>query len=194
MRAFGEQDTRQFSMSIDYKAAAEKHKQYEIDLLTMNYKVKDKESLEGQVIDGMFKALFGSEGLQERITTLDKLVIQSTGNDPKLLARALDGIESGKDLISQDKGFGKTRDALGKESNVLVLVNGPQMVLDVVGMLKDVPLLGDGLKMLPFNFSLKPPASFSGFSLSTEAQGLRMKVFVPVEQPKAILQIFAPGT
>jgi hypothetical protein len=61
-------------------------------------------------------------------------------------------------------------------------------------VLKDVPFIGDGLKLAPFNFSLKPAPSFAGFSLSTEPQGLRIKGFIPVDQPKAMLQIFQPGT
>jgi hypothetical protein len=110
-----------------------------------------------------------------------------------MLERLLEGIDSGKDVTGLDKAFGKTRDALGKESNLVLMVNAPQLVLEFVGLFKDLPFIGEGLKALPFNFSLKPPASYGGFSLSTEGQGLRIKGFVPVEQPKAILQIFAPG-
>jgi hypothetical protein len=192
MKSMGETDNPLFTISMDYKTGAEKYKQYEIDMLTVKFKVKDAESVQGQLMDAMFKKLFGADGLQERVTTLDKLVVQATG-DPKLLERMLEGIDSGKDVTGLDKSFGKTRDALGKESNLLMMVNAPQVVLDFVGLLKDIPFIGEGLKALPFNFSLKPPASFGGFSLSTEGQGLRIKAFVPVEQPKAMLQIFAPG-
>jgi hypothetical protein len=159
----------------------------------MKFKVKDPESEAGRLMDAMFKRLFGAEGLQERITTLDKLVIQAAGNDPKLLQRMLDGIDSGKDVIGLDTAFGKTRDVLGKESNLMFMINAPQMVLEFVGLLKEIPILGDLIRAAPYNFSLKPPSSFSGFSLSTESQGLRVKAFIPVEQPKSILQIFAPG-
>jgi hypothetical protein len=193
MKAMGETENPIFNISMDYKAAADKYKQHEIDTLTVKFKVKDTESIEGQLMDAMFKKLFGADGLQERLTTLDKLVIQATSNDRKLLERILEGIDSGKDVAGLDKSFGKTRDALGKESNLLLMINAPQFVLDFVSLLKDVPFIGEGLKALPFNFSLKPPSSFAGFSLSTEGQGLRIKAFVPVEQPKAMLQIFAPG-
>ncbi len=192
-RAMGETDSKLFTMSMEHKAAAEKYKEHVIDLVTMKFKVKDKESLEGQLVDAMFKKLFGDDGLQERVTTLDKLSVTVTGNDPKLLPRVLDGIADSKDVIGLDKSFGKTRDALGKEANVVFMVNAPQIVVEFVGMLKDVPLLGDAIKAAPFNFSLKPPSSFAGVSFATEAQGLRLKAFVPVEQPKALLQIFAPG-
>ena len=105
----------------------------------------------------------------------------------------LEGIDSGKDVTGLDKAFGKTRDALARESNLMLMLNAPQLVLEFVGMLKDVPFIGEGLKALPFNFALKPPPSFAGVSFSTEGQGLRVRAFVPVEQPKALLQIFMPG-
>jgi hypothetical protein len=192
-RALGESDNPLFTMTMTYKAAAEKYKEHVVDLATMKFKVKDAESEMGKVIDAMFKGIFGGDSMQERITTLDKLSVAVTGSDPKLLERTLDGIADSKDVAGLEKSFGKTRDALGKEANLVFLVNAPQMVLEFVTVLKDVPFIGDGLKMLPFNFSLKPPSSFAGFSLTTEAQGLRFKGFVPVEQPKAMLQIFAPG-
>jgi hypothetical protein len=192
-KALGESDNKVFTQSMDYKAAAEKYKEHVIDLVTIKFKVKDTESIEGQLMDAMLKKFFGGDGLQERLTTFDKLSITVTGNDPKLLERTLEGIADSKDVAGLDKAFGKTRDALGKEANALFMVNAPQIVLDFVGLLKDVPFLGEAIKGAPFNFSLKPPSSFAGVSLATEAQGLRVKAFVPVEQPKAILQIFAPG-
>lgn len=192
-KALGESENPLFTMTMDYKAAAEKYKDFSIDLVTMKFKAKDAESELGKVMDAMFRALFGGEGMEERITTLDKLSIAVTGNDPKLLERTLDGIADSKDIAGLDKAFGKTRDALGKDANLVFMINVPQIVLEFVTVLKDVPFIGDGLKLAPFNFALKPAPSFAGFSLSTEPQGLRLKGFVPVDQPKAMLQIFAPG-
>jgi hypothetical protein len=193
IQAFGEIENPAFTQSLEFKAGAEKHKKHVIDLITISFKVKNPDTEEGRIISGMMRMFFGGDALQERMTTLDKLNIQVTGNDPKLMHNLLDSFESGEGVVGLEKSFGKTRDALGKEANFVLMMNFPQIVVDVVGLLKDVPLIGEALKIAPFNFSLKPPASYSGFSVTSEPQGLRLKGFVPVEQPRGILQIFLPG-
>ena len=46
---------------------------------------------------------------------------------------------------------------------------------------------------VPFNFGVQPEVSFAGFTAGTEPQGVRLQVFVPVAQPKGVLQIFGQG-
>ena len=73
------------------------------------------------------------------------------------------------------------------------MVDVPRLIVDGANMIKRVPLIGDALSAAPFNFALDPPASYGGISLGTEKQALRIKAFVPVQQPKGIIQLFAPG-
>jgi hypothetical protein len=192
MGAFGAMDNPLYTQSLEFKAGAEKYKKQVIDIINISFKLKNSDSEEGKLLGGMFRRFFGGEVLQERVTAVENLLVQVTGNDPKLIQNLLDSFESGE-TVGKEKAFVKTRDALGKEANLVVMVNAPQIVVDFVALLKDVPLIGEALKLAPFNFSLKPPASYAGFSLSTEPQGMRLRAFVPVEQPRGILQIFVPG-
>jgi hypothetical protein len=79
---------------------------------------------------------------------------------------------------------------LGEQANLVVLLNVPRLVVDAVGLVRDVPPFDMLLARAPFNFGAQPAVSYAGFSLATEAQAVRLHLFVPVEQPKGVLQIF----
>jgi len=47
-----------------------------------------------------------------------------------------------------------------------------------------------GLAQAPFNFGARPAVSYTGVAIATEPQALRLQLYVPVERPKGVLQIF----
>ncbi|MBI3468583.1 MAG: hypothetical protein HY000_36740 [Planctomycetes bacterium] len=69
----------------------------------------------------------------------------------------------------------------------------PQLIVDGVRTVRDLPPFNMILGQLPFNFGAQPAASYGGLSVATESRGLRAHLFVPVGQPKGVMQIFVPG-
>lgn len=189
--ASGETKTPLFSMSFDLKPDAEKYKQHSIDVMAMKFKFLGEG--EFAALSGLYDFLFGGETLQTRSTSVGSLFVQATGNDASQMRKVLDGVTEGEGVVALEDAFGKARDKLGEEANLMLLIDGPRMVTDTVGMLSRVEPIATGLRAAPFNFAAKQAASYAGLSLSAEPQSLRLKAFVPVEQSRGMLKIFAPG-
>ncbi len=185
-----EQKSPLFTQKLEFKPKAETYQNHSVDLLTSNFEFADVTD-EGQRIgQKLIEKMFGGTQLLIRFTSLEGLSLQVGANDPKYLHQAIDGLGSGEGVLGLEEAFAKTRDELGEDVNLVVLLNAPQLVVDVVAVLKDIPPFSMGLARAPFNFGARPAVSFSGLSLKTEPQALRLQLYVPVEQPKGILQIF----
>lgn len=182
-----------FTQTTELKEKAETYKNRPVDLQTTRVKFDAGANTDLAIIDGFFKRFFGEDGLQTRITAIEGMLIQASGNDPKYLARVVDAIESGEGVLGLNEAFAKTRDKLGKEANFIFLFNVPQVIVDFVRAFRDIPPLDMVLGQLPFNFDATPAASYGGFSIGTESTGVRVHVYVPVSQPKGVLGIFGQG-
>jgi hypothetical protein len=196
LQAVGETKTPQnkttlFSMDFDLKENAEQYREHQIDLINMTFKFLGEGDF--AVLSTFYEKFFGGEVFQTRMTTLGTLLVESTGNDASSIRKLIDGASSGEGVVALEDVYGRTRDKLADKSNAIILVDGPQLVVDAVKMISTIEPLAIGLRAAPFNFSIKPPPSYSGLTLGAEPNGLRLKAFVPVEQPRGILQIFAPG-
>ncbi len=182
-----------FTQTTEYKEKAETYKNRAVDIQTTRFKFNPGENADLAILDGFFKRFLGEDGLQTRITDLEGVLIEVTGNDPKYLARVVDGLESGEGVLGLNEAFAKTRDKLGKEANFIVMLNVPQIIVDAVKAFRDIPPLDMVLGQLPFNFDATPAASFGGISIGTQPTGLRIHIYVPVSQPKGVLAIFGQG-
>jgi hypothetical protein len=191
--AFGHAKTPIFEQQVEYKAAAEKYKDHVIDILSLKYTYPETNKPEIVLAQGIIKKLFGNEGLQTRLALVDDILLEVTGSDPKHMQQTLDSIASGQGVLALEKAYSQTRDKLGEQANVVMLLNVPQLIIDSVNVVRDIEPFGTLLAAAPFNFGLQPPASFSGLSIGAEKNGLRVRVFVPVEQPQNVLKIFMPG-
>lgn len=185
-----EEKSALFSQKLDFKPNAETYQNHSVDLLTTNFEFADVTD-EGQRIgQKLIEKMFGGPQMLVRFTSLEGLSLQVGANDPKHLHKAIDGLGSGEGVLGLEDAFAKTRDELGEDVNLIVLLNAPQLVVDAVALLRDIPPFSAGLAKAPFNFGARPAVSFAGVSLITEPQALRLQLYVPVEQPKGILQIF----
>lgn len=181
--------TPAFSQSTEYKEQAETFKDRPVDLSTQKFTVGG-EDMQAQISRAMLQRFFGGEGLQTRIIALEGIMAAASGNEPRFLQQLVEGLESGEGVLGLDSSFSTTRDHLAADANLVVLFNLPQFVLDAIKTFREVPPFDAVLRMLPFNFGLQPASSFAGLSIGAEPQALRVRVFVPVGQPRGMLQIF----
>jgi hypothetical protein len=190
LAAMGEVKTPIFTQSSEYREEAEDYKERPVDLQTMKFELAKTDDVGLQIAQKFLERLFGGNALQTRISALEGLLVQSSGNDSKYLHRLVDVLESGEDVLGLNEAFANTRDELPEQANLLVMLNVPQLIVDFVKILREIPPIDGFIAQAPFNFGAQPAASFAGVSLGTEYQGLRLQVFVPIEQPKGVMQIF----
>ena len=191
MKSIGELKSPVFSMKYDFKEAAETYKAHNIDLMTMKFELGDSEP--AALLKDFYARLFGGDEFQSRIATVGSILVQSTGNNTNRIREVLDGLSSGEGIVALEEPFGKTRDKLAEESNLLLMIDAPRLIVSAVNMIRDVEPFAAGLRTAPFNFGIQPPASYSGLSVGVEPQGLRGKAFIPIEQPRWIMRIFIPA-
>ncbi|HUY92280.1 MAG TPA: hypothetical protein VMV10_26300 [Pirellulales bacterium] len=185
-----EAKTPSYNQTTELKANAETCQGRPVDLLTTRFAFNDVTE-QGQKISQKFiEKIFGGQSLETRITTIEGFSVQAVGNDPKYLQQTLDGLTSGEGVLGLDEAFSKTRDQLGDEANLIVLLNAPRFVVDIVGMIRDIPPFDMLLARAPFNFGYQPPVSYAGLAVGAEPQALRLQLYIPVEQPKGVLSIF----
>lgn len=188
--AANQQDTPLFSQSVELKAGAESYQNHAIDLLTTHYKYKEVAD-PGQAIGQKFmEKMFGGESVETRLTALEGMVVKAGGNDPKYLHSAIDGLQTGEKVLGLDDAYAITRDQLAEKANVVVMLNAPRLVIDLISMARSIPPLDVALAAAPLNLGAQPATSYAGFSLGTQPQALRIDAFIPVSQPRGILQIF----
>jgi hypothetical protein len=190
MQQAAEATTPGYQQSAEFRAGAETYQGQPVDLLTTRFQFKDTADQEQQIGQKLIQKIFGGDSFQTRLTVLEGLAVSASGNDPKYLRQTIDGLSSGEGVLGLDEAFAKTRDHLGDEANLLVLLNVPRLVVDIVGLIRDVPPFDMLLARAPFNFGVQPATSYAGIAVAAQPQALRLQLFVPVEQPKGVLQIF----
>ncbi len=192
MGAVGTIKTPFMDQTTTYKSNAETYKGKAIDLLITKFSFGGGE--QADLVRSMIKAMFGGESRYEaRLTTVENLLVQVGGNDPKVIQQVLDNMESGEGVVGLQDTFAKTRDRLADKANLIGMLDLPWLTVDGLNMVRNVPPFGDLIGIAPFNLAAKPAPSYTGFSLGAEPHAVRAKLFVPIEQPKGILQIFVPG-
>ena len=185
-----EAKTPYYSQSTEFKPNVETYQGRPVDLLTLRFKFNDVTDQGQQIGQKMMQKLFGGDTQQTRLTTLEGFAVQTSGNDPKYLHQTIDGLTSGEGVLGLDDAFAKTRDHLGEEANLIVLLNAPRLVVEAVGLIRDIAPFDMLLAQAPFNFGYQPATSYAGLAVGAEPQALRVQLYIPVEQPKGVLSIF----
>ena len=185
-----EAKTPGYDQSAEFRAGAETYQGRPVDLLTTRFAFKDTADQGQQIGQKMIQKIFGGTSLETRMTAIEGLAVHAGGNDPKYLQQTVDGLSSGEGVLGLDEAFAKTRDHLGEEANLLILLNVPRLVVDVVGLIRDIPPFDMLLAQAPFNFGVQPATSYAGVAIAAQPQALRVQLYIPVEQPKGVLQIF----
>jgi hypothetical protein len=188
--AANQQDTPLFSQSVERQADAEKYQDRPVDLLTTHVKFKDVADPGQQIGQKFLEKLFGGLEMQTRLTTVEGMVVQAGGNDPKYLHSALDALQSGEKIVGLDEAYAAARDQLAEKANVIFLLNAPRLIIDLISLFRTIPPLDMVLAQAPINLGAQPATSYAGFSLGTQPQAVRLDAFIPVSQPQGVLRIF----
>ncbi|HEV3344646.1 MAG TPA: hypothetical protein VG125_29995 [Pirellulales bacterium] len=188
--AANQQDTPLFSQSVERQADAEKYQDRPVDLLTTHVKFKDVADPGQQIGQKFLEKLFGGSELQTRLTTVEGMVVQAGGNDPKYLHAAMDALQSGEKVVGLDEAYAVTRDQLAEKANVVALINAPRLIIDLISLFRTIPPIDMLLAQAPINLGAQPATSYAGISLGTQPQGVRLDAFIPVTQPQGVLRIF----
>ena len=192
-QAAGQASTPFYEQKIELQSNAENYQNHSVDVATTTFEFKEVKD-EGQRIgQKLLQKLFGGLKMVTRFTSLEGLSLQVAGNDPKYLHETIDSLGSGERVLGLEEAFAKTRDQLGEQANLIALINVPRLIVDIVGLIRDIPPFDMALAQAPFNFGAQPAVSFAGFSLATESHAVRLQLFIPVEQPKGVMQIFGQG-
>ncbi|HUY31245.1 MAG TPA: hypothetical protein VMV69_00585 [Pirellulales bacterium] len=191
--AQGRNSTPVLTQTVEYQEGAETYQDRPVDLLTVKIEMAKVDDPGLLIVQQFLRSFFGGDALQRRITALEGLLVEASGNDPKFLHQAVNALDTGKDVLGLDEAFAKTRDQLAERANVIALLNVPRLIVDLVKLLREVPAIAPNLAQVPFNFGFQPEVSFAGLTVGTEAQGLRLRIFVPLAQPKGVLRIFGQG-
>lgn len=189
----GEVRTATFSERIEYQPAAETLDGRPVDVAIRHFVAGSGHDEQTQVVKALMERFYGGNSLQTRFTVLEGVLAEATGNDPRFLRQLVASLASGEDLLGLDTNFADCRDALAPQANLLVMLNLPQLLLDAVRMLREVPPFNVVFAQLPFNFNVQPGSSYAGLSLTAEDQALRLHLYVPAAQPRGLMQIFATG-
>ncbi|HVW38813.1 MAG TPA: hypothetical protein VHB99_15970 [Pirellulales bacterium] len=185
-----EAKTPGYDQSAEFRAGAETYQGRPVDLLTTRFAFKDTADQGQQIGQKMIQKIFGGTSLETRMTAIEGLAVHAGGNDPKYLQQTVEALSSGEGVLGLDDAFAKTRDHLGDEANLLILLNVPRLVVDIVGLIRDIPPFDMLLAQAPFNFGVQPAISYAGIAIAAQPQALRVQLYIPVEQPKGVLQIF----
>lgn len=182
-----------FKQSVEFKEKAETYKDRPIDVMTTTFEMKANND-EGAVIgQRLITKLFGGTTLATRMELLEGLLVQVTSNDPKNLQNLVDGLESGEGVAGLDEAFTATRDQLAEQANLVFMINVPRFVSDGINLIRDIPPFDMLLANAPINVGAQPAVSYGGVTVGAEPQGLQVQLFVPIGQPKGVMQIFGQG-
>ncbi len=132
-------------------------------------------------VGDFYKLFFGEEGMLTRLAYTDQHVVQTMGGGLEAMQTVLKRLEQ-IPAPTQDAAFNTTRNALSKKANLIALVDLPGFLSRAARL-----LLGSGLVPVPLDvdsISVPEKPSYLGFSVATQAQGVRFKVYLPAEQAK----------
>ena len=176
-----------FKQITKLEADKETYGSNKADLVTMKFEPgDDADPATAGMVENLMNLAFGEEGLTQRFVYLPEMVVQTMGGGKSLMQQTLDAI--------QKKGAGSSaiaasRTQLGKTSNLLILIDLPNLAISVGKALSQSGTLESfGVPEDLFSDTTSPE-SYIGFSAATEPQALRMTTVVPIEQVQGIVKL-----
>ena len=185
MQSFETQGVKQ---TFEIKNDAEKYGKNSADVTTVKIEMVDQENpFVAQIMERMTTAMFGPDGMTTRSVYLKDKIIQTVGGGEQAMKDALTGLDQ-KTSEASKSSLQQTRAKLGAKANLVVLFDPTNTVAKIVDLLAQsqavpIPLDAEQVK------GLQTKPSFFGLSAATEAQGLRVKTVIPVEQMQGIARI-----
>ncbi|MBI3864269.1 MAG: hypothetical protein HY290_20490 [Planctomycetia bacterium] len=184
IKAMEKVETQGIKQTYELKKDAEKYGKNSSDVVTAKTELEDPNA--AAFMERFMSMLFGPEGMTTRSVYLKDKVVQTVGGGKQAMTDALAAQE--QKSATTKTPFQTARGKLAPKSNVVVmfdLANTAVKILELVAQAQvlPLPLDADQIKQL----QSKP--SYFGLSAGTEAQGLRVKTVVPVEQMQGFAKI-----
>lgn len=182
-KAVGEFSYGGFSQTVELNADAETYGEHSADVITITQMIDETIDPTGLQLQ-FYSALFGPEGMMQRIVYLDDKVVQTVGGGRAAMQKALEALERdpAEDEPSQNnEELERTRASLARKANILLFVDLPGAAADVLRLVAD-----SGAFPLPVNAQmidkLKLRRSYVGISAKVEPHALRIRANIPATQ------------
>ena len=173
----------------DYKKDAEKYGKNSADVITVKTEFGEGGADPfAQMIERAMTMLFGADGATTRAVYLKDRVVETMGGGKQAMTDALAAQELKPS--STKPAFEQARGKLTAKSNVVFLLDMPNTVAKILELVVQSQILGPVLQIDANQLKeLQSKPSYFGLSAATEAQGLRVKTTIPVEQMQGIAKI-----
>jgi len=168
----------------DLQPAAETVDGHAVDVLRVEQQINeqvDPLGIQQQLMD----ALYGGD-MTMRTVYLEDKTVQTIGGGTQALGETLKSLTSSR--ATANAPLLATRAQLLKQANILVLMDTPGIAVDVMKLVVEsgqlpIPLNRESLDAL----NLK--RSYSGFSVASVKQGIRVKTTIPAGQIQGLIKI-----
>ncbi len=140
-----------------------------------------------QMMERAMTLMFGDDGATTRAIYLKDRIVETMGGGKQAMTDALAAQEQ-KPSATSKPAFEQARGKLTAKSNFVFLLDLPNTlakILEVVVQAQVLPLPLDANQVK----GLQSKPSYFGLSAATEAQGLRVKTSIPIEQMQGIAKI-----
>lgn len=187
IKAMSSVETQGVKQTFDVKMDAEKFGKNSADIVKVKTEIEADNPMMAGLVERINTAMFGSDGMTTRIVYLKDRVVQTMGGGKQSMTDALAALEKSPGDASKSP-MQQTRAKLGAKANLLFLFDLSNTVSKILVMAVEsqsvpIPIDPDTVK------DLQSKPSYLGFSVGTEAQGLRVKTVVPLEQMQGIAKI-----
>ncbi|WP_417849730.1 hypothetical protein [Thalassoglobus sp.] len=161
---------------------AETYGDYKADVVTIKQEF-DEDAPQAEMQTRMQKMLFGANGIQSRVIYMEDRYLTVMGGGPEATKSAVAGLSS-----SSNTQIEKPREILMKEANFIGLLDLPGGVaagLKAASEMDEFPLPVDA--QMVDNLNLTP--SFIGLGIAIEADAIRCRTDIPIEQIQGISKL-----
>lgn len=176
--------------TFDYKKDAEKIGKNSADVITVKTEFGEggADPL-AQMVERAMTLLFGPNGATTRAVYLKDRVVETLGGGKQAMTDALAAQEQ-KPSSSSKPAFEQARGKLGAKTNAVLLLDIPNTIAKILELVATAQVLPPGLGPDADQAKqLQSKPSYFGLSAATEAQGLRVKTLIPIEQMQGIAKI-----
>lgn len=172
------------TMEIKYESNAEEYGERSADVMTMKQTLDPGLDPQGTQ-RGMMQAMFGPDGMVSRTVYLEGAMLQTQGGGRELMTEALKALDEPPGL--QDAAAA-TRARLSDKANFLAVFDVPRITARGFVAIARSGIMPEHVDPTPVE-RLELAPSYAGFSITTEARGLRCRTYVPVEQARGMLAL-----
>ena len=142
-----------------------------------------------QGLQNFMTGMMGGEKFVMRQAIVKKCVIVTWGVDPAPMHRAIDAVQAGAGAMGQSNGYRKIRAALPARTNVLALIDLPEMVRSMAALMSKA---GMALPVAPAGQADPGEANFMALSVRLGGPAIRVDLVLPTEQLVGLKKLVAP--